>query len=156
MEKSPREQFIELMIDNMKSTGLDDTKSKIIATLFLEKEEICLEELSKKTGYSISLISTAIKFMETNGLLIKFKKPHSKKIYVKMENDMIQHTVLMLKRKQKYVIEKVKETLPNIISAYKKNNSSKEELKIIEKYYKDTVFMDKVIEEMIKKLEGHT
>ncbi|GIU69581.1 MAG: hypothetical protein KatS3mg002_0817 [Candidatus Woesearchaeota archaeon] len=152
MEKTPREQFIELMTENVKSNGLDDATSRIIAILFLEESEISLEELAKKSGYSLSLVSTAIKMMESFGLIHKLKKPHSKKVYVKMETDILDHTVIMLRRKQKYVVEKVKDTLPEIIANYKKFKGSKKELKIIEKYYNDTLIFDKIINDIINKI----
>lgn len=153
MIKNPREQFIELMIENVKANGLDETTARIAATLFIEQDAISLEELSKKTGYSLSSTSTSLKFMEVTGLVHKFKKPHSKKVYIKMQNDIIEMMLGMLKKKQQYIIERAKESLPEIINEYKKSKSSKHELKIIEKYYRDILLGEKIIGEMIRKIE---
>lgn len=153
MTKNPKEQFIELMIENVKASGLDETTARIIATLFIEQDDISLEELAKKTGYSLSSTSTSLKFMEAAGLVHKFKKPHSKKVYIKMENDIMEMMLNMLKKKQQYIIGRAKESLPGIISEYKKTKSSKHELKIIEKYYSDILLGEQIIEDMIKKIE---
>ncbi len=153
MEKAPREQFIELMIDNVKANGLDETTSRIVSVLFLETEEISLEELAKKTGYSLSSTSTSIKFMESAGLIHKFKKPHSKKIYLKIENNMLEIMLNMLKKKQEFIIKKSKDALPHIINEYKKTKSPKQELAIIEQYYSDVLIGEKIIGDMIKKIE---
>lgn len=153
MEKTPRNQFIELMTENVKASGLDELTSRITAILFLEPEDISLEELAKKTGYSLSATSTSLKFMESAGLIQKFKKPHSKKIHIKMENDIIEMMLTMLKKKQQYIMKRAKEHLPNIINEYKKTKSSKQELKIIEKYYADVIIGDQVIGEIIKRIE---
>ena len=150
---SPREEFIGLMTDNMRVNGLDELSSKILATLFIETEEISLEDLAKKTGYSLSSLSTSLKLMEATGIIHKFKKPHSKKMYLKMENDMIQTMLNMLKGKQQHMIKVSKELLPGIIADYKKTKSSKQELQIIEKYYKDILLSESIIEDMIMKIE---
>lgn len=153
MTKNPKEQFIELMIENVKASGLDETTARITATLFIEQDDISLEELAKKTGYSLSSTSTSLKFMEAAGLVHKFKKPHSKKVYIKMENNIMETMLSMLKKKQQYIIGHAKENLPGIISEYKKTKSSKHELKIIEKYYRDILLAEQIIEDMIKKIE---
>lgn len=153
MTKNPKEQFIELMIENVKANGLDETTARIAAILFIEQEDISLEELAKKTGYSLSSTSTSLKFMEATGLVHKFKKPHSKKIYIKMENNIMEIMLNMLKKKQQYIIGRAKESLPGIINEYKKTKSSKHELKIIEKYYNDVLLGEQIIGEMIKRIE---
>ena len=153
MAEDPREQFIDMMTENMKVNGLDELSSRILATLFIETEEISLEELAKKTQHSLSSISTNIKLMETAGLIKKFKKPHSKKVFLKMENDIIQMLLNMLKRKQQYIIRRSKDILPGIIENYKKTKSSKRELQIIERYYKDVLLSENIIDELISKIE---
>ncbi|HIH31776.1 TPA: MarR family transcriptional regulator [Candidatus Woesearchaeota archaeon] len=153
MIRTPRDKFIELMSENVKANGLDETTSKLAAVLFLEAEEISLEELAKKSGYSLSSTSTSIKFMETTGLIHKYKRPHSKKIYLKMENDIIEVMLNMLKKKQEYIIRRSKSDLPHIISEYKKTKSSRQELNIIEKYYNDVLIGEQIIGDMIKRME---
>lgn len=154
MTNAPREKFIELMSENVKANGLDETTSKLAAVLFLETEEIGLDELAKKAGYSLSSTSTSIKFMEATGLIHKYRKPHSKRVYVKMENDIIAVMLNMLKKKQEYIIKKSKDALPQIISDYKKTKSSKQELNIIEKYYNDVLVGEHIIGDMIRKMEN--
>jgi DNA-binding transcriptional regulator GbsR (MarR family) len=150
---NPREDFIELMTENVKVHGLDDLTARIIATLFLEPKEISLEELAEKTGYCLSSMSNGIKFMETIGFIKKFKKPPSKKVYLKMENDMSELLLNMLKKKHENVFERSKTMLPEIIKKYKSTKSSKDELRIIEHYYNDILLSENIIKELISKME---
>jgi HTH-type transcriptional regulator, osmoprotectant uptake regulator len=150
---APREQFLELLTENAKSNGLDAFSSKIVAILFLENEAISLEELAKKTGYGLSSISTGVTLLEKLGFIKKSKIPPSKKIYVKMENDISEVILNMLKKKHEMVLLKSKERLPEIIRAYKSTKSSKEELRIIEHYYEDILRSEGILAETIAKME---
>jgi HTH-type transcriptional regulator, osmoprotectant uptake regulator len=153
--KTPKEEFIELMAENVKANGLDELSAKIIALVFIEPEEISLEDISLKAGYSLSAVSTALKLLESTGLVNKHKRPHSKKVYLSMEKSIMDVMLRMLRKKQDSIMGKSKEILPNIIEKYKKSKSSKDELAIIENYYKDVIFGEKVIKELIEKVEKH-
>jgi DNA-binding transcriptional regulator GbsR (MarR family) len=149
---TPREEFIELMTENVKVNGLDDLSARIVAILFLEPREVSMEDLAKKTGYCLSSMSTGIKLMEKMGLITKFKKPPSKKIYLKMENDISKMLLNMLKKRHDQIIKRSKSILPGIIKKYKTTKSSREELKIIEHYYEDVLISENLINEMITKI----
>jgi len=150
----PREQFIQLMTENAKTNGLDEATARIVAVLFLEPKELSLEELAKKSGYSLSSTSTSIKFMEASWMITKFKKPHSKKIYLKIENDIMSVMLKILMHKREAIIKGTKEKLPLIIEEYKKSKADKQELKIIERYYRDVIIGEKIISEMIRRIES--
>ncbi|WP_269850600.1 GbsR/MarR family transcriptional regulator [Methanosarcina horonobensis] len=125
MIKNPRDEFIQLIVHNSKVQGLDELTSQILAVLFIEPEEIPLEELAEKTGYSLSAVSTASKFLASIGLIKKFRKPGSKKVYLFMEKDMISIGVRILRAKYENVILPTKQVLPGIIEAYKKKKIPK-------------------------------
>ncbi len=155
--KTPKDEFIHLMKENCKVNGLDEISSEVIALLYASPDEISLEELSKKTGYSLSAICTATKLIERIGLIKRIKKPGSRKAYFYMEKEMSIFSLDLIKRKYEKIIIPTKNKLPDIIKKYKKEKSkkSRQELKIIEKYYEEVVLSEKIVKniiEMIKKV----
>ena len=154
--KSPKEEFIALMTENSKVEGLDELSSKIIAILYAEPNELSLDEIAKRTRYSLSAVSTAMKFIERIGLIKRIKKPKSRKVYFYMEKGMIRFSLDMIRRKYEGVILPTKQRLPSIIKRYKreKSENSKNELKIIENYYKEVLASEDIMKKSIKMLEN--
>ena len=154
--KSPKQEFIDLMIDNCKVDGLDELSSKIVALLYAEPNEISLEEIAKKTKYSLSAICTATKLIERIGLIKRIKKPKSRKVYFYIEKDMIMFSLDITRRKYEKVILPTKQKLPSIIKRYKreKSENSKKELKIIENYYKEMLVSENIMKKLIQMLEN--
>jgi len=154
--KSPKEEFIDLMIDNCKIDGLDELSSKIVALLYAEPNELSLEEIAKRTGYSLSTVSTAMKFIERIGLIKRIKKPKSRKVYFYIEKGMIMFSLDVIRKKYERVILPTKQRLPSIIKRYKreKSENSKNELKIIENYYKEVLASEDIMKKSIKMLEN--
>ncbi len=154
--KSAKEEFINIVAENSKVDGLDDLSAKILGILYVEPKEVALEELAKRTGYSLSSVSTAMKFMERAYIVKRIKKPRSRKIYFYMEKDMFSMLIQIMKRKYDKVILPTKERFPQIIEKYKKDKSkySKKEMKIVESYYKQVVASEKMLGKMINMLEG--
>lgn len=72
-----------------KTRGLDDLSATILALLFMEPEEITLEEIVNKTGYSLASVSTKVKIFSDMGLVSRKTKPGTKKIYLYMEKDFL-------------------------------------------------------------------
>ena len=150
--KSPKEEFIHLMTENCKVNGLDELSSEIIAILYAEPREISLEELSKKTGYSLSAVCTATKLIERIDLIKRIRKPGSRKAYFYIEKEMIVFSLDLMKRKYEKIIILTKQKLPLIINKYKKekSESSRQELKIIENYYKEVLLSEEIVKNIIK------
>ena len=153
---TPKEEYINLMYETEILEGLDEISSKNVAILYIEPNEISLEELAKRTGYSLSAVSTSMKFIERMGFIKRIKKPKSKKMYFYMEKDMINtFTELFIKRYQK-IFSISKDKIPEIIKKYEleKSKNSKEELKIIKNYYKQMLFFEKIMEKLSKIIEN--
>ena len=150
--KSPKEEFIHLMTENCKVNGLDELSSEIIAILYAEPREISLEELSKKTGYSLSAVCTATKLIERIDLIKRIRKTGSRKAYFYIEKEMIVFSLDLMKRKYEKIIILTKQKLPLIINKYKKekSESSRQELKIIENYYKEVLLSEEIVKNIIK------
>lgn len=155
MGESPKNEFIELIAEINRLKGIDELTSKIIGILFIEPEEISLDELAKRTGYSLSAISTAMKLLVRSCLIKRSKKPKSKKVYFYIEKDMISLFMQTLK-----IIENntsmLKKRVPGIIERYKleKSEDSKAELKIIENYYDQVLITGRIMKKMIEMFEN--
>ncbi len=72
------------------SIGYDEIHGRIIAALIMDGEEMSLQELSKETGYSSSSISLSLDLLEVLGIIEKVKKKGDRKLYVRMEGDILQ------------------------------------------------------------------
>ncbi len=150
--KSPREEFIELMTENCRMNGLDELSSELIAILYAEPGEISLEELSKRTHYSLSAVCTAAKLIERIGLIKRTRKPGSRKAYFYMEKDLTVFSLDLMKKKYEKIIIPTKQKLPSIIEKYKKEKSekSRQELRIVENYYKEVLASEEIIKNIIE------
>ena len=157
MTESPKNEFIELIAENSKVSGLDELSSKIIGILFIEPEEVALDELANRTGYSLSAVSTALKFIERAGIVKRTKKPKSRKVYFYMGKDMLAISLQIMKRKYERIILPSKQKLPKIIEKYKQESTkeSGEELGIVENYYKEVLFFEQILKEFIETFEQY-
>jgi DNA-binding transcriptional regulator GbsR (MarR family) len=74
---------------NLISTlGYSKVHGYVLATLFIHKE-LSLKEIAKKSKYSLPSISLSIDLLELLGLVEKYRKNSSKKIYVKLKGDLL-------------------------------------------------------------------
>ena len=157
--ESPKNAFIELITENSKVNGLDELSSKIIGILFIEPEEIALDELANRTGYSLSAVSTALKFIERAGIVKRSKKPKSRKVYFYMEKDMLAMSLQIVRTKYEKIFFSAKQKLPKIIDEYNKqqeqSKNTEDELRIVEDYYKALTFFEQILKEFIDKFEQY-
>ncbi|UCG95783.1 MAG: winged helix-turn-helix transcriptional regulator [archaeon] len=149
MFMNPKEEFIELITEINKAKGLDELSSRMIGILFIEPREVSLDKLAERTGYSLSAVSTAMKMLKNSGLVKKLKKPGSKKIYFYMEKDLMNGFLDLLSKKMQKTVTIMKERVPDIIKKYKSEKGSREEIKILENYYRQLMAMEKIMKKMI-------
>jgi len=72
------------------SIGYSDLHGKLIAVLLVESEPISLQELSKKAGYSSSMISLSLDFLELLGVVKRIKKSGDRKLYIQFQGDLLE------------------------------------------------------------------
>lgn len=150
------ERFCGLITQLGKVQGMDELSSKLFSLMYLEPEEITMEELAKKTNYSLASISNKIRLLEATGMIKKTKKPGSKKIYYYMNKDIIKSFEEVLIKKQQYVLKNIKEEMPKIINEFKTEKLSTRESKeliLVESYYNQTLAIENVLEKMLKEVK---
>lgn len=150
MTVSPKNDFIELMAEVNRAKGLDDLTSNIIGIIFIEPREVSLEELAKRTGYSLSAVSTSMKMLVASGFIKRKRLPKSKKVYFFMEKDMFVAWKQMMD-KINANITNLKSKVPGIIEDYKrvKYEGSREERRIVERYFDQLLAFHKVINKCV-------
>jgi DNA-binding transcriptional regulator GbsR (MarR family) len=149
---SPHEEFIELMTENCKVNGLDELTSRIMSHLYASPKELCLDELAEMCGYSLSAVSTAMKLLERAELVKRIRKKGSRKAFFFMEKNLMNYAIELLEKKYERIILKSKQVLPGIIASYKAkklNDEERKKLKIIEDYYHQLLFGEKLMEKAL-------
>lgn len=146
MTVSPKKDFIELIADVNRVKGLDELTSNIIGIVFIEPKEVSLEELSKRTGYSHSAVSTSMKLLVASGCIKRKRMPKSKKVYFFMEKDMFVAWKQMIEKINANIMN-IKTKVPRIIADYRqvKYEGSREERRIVEGYYDQLLAFEKVM-----------
>jgi len=146
VKESPKDDFIELITEVNRGRGLDELTSEIIGILFIEPKEVSLDELAKRTGYSLSAVSTSMKLLVSSGLMKRKGKPKSKKLYFYMEKDMFVSWKQMIDKIMANIAY-LKSKVPGIIDSYKNATyeGSRQEKRIVERYYHQLLAFDRVI-----------
>lgn len=155
MRESPKHEFIAFLTEAGKEKGLDELSSKAVGILYAEPGEVSLHELAERTGYSLSAVSTAMKFLENTGLARRHTRPKSRKVYFFMEKDIIAQFIDLMAKRTQNTLLKAKESLPGIIAKYKQKKSaiSNSELRVIENYYSQILAVEKIMDQFMHMLE---
>ena len=148
-------EFIDIFKEVSIHQGFDHLMSEIFALIYISPEEVTLEDISIKTKYSLASISNKIKFMEELGLINKYTKPGSKKIYLNVERNIFKLSRDNLLNQKNKSLLKVKELMPNLIEKYKQNLSqeNKQKLKYIEDYYQQMILSEQLIDNLVKEFD---
>ena len=140
------------MYQSIKSQGLDELHSKLIATLYSESDLMTLKELSEKTNYSFSAVSAAMNFLTKLYIVEKIKKSGSKKLYFSIQRDMMKMTLNQVKSKNELMVAPAILKLPAIIQRCEnsKSEGSEEMLQILEQYYQQMIALDKILKNLVE------
>lgn len=146
------EAFIASAVESFHRLGLDGSSAKLVATLYLEPEEIALEALAKKTGYSLASVSTKTTFLENLGMLQRVKKPGSKKVYVFVEKDLAKIQMNKIRAVHTKAIFPAKAAIKDLITTYgskTKTEQDKQKMGLIKNYYHHLSKLEALFEKMI-------
>lgn len=149
-------KFVEVYKEISKGEGIDESVSAIFARIYIEPEDISMEDLAKETGYSLASISNKVNMLELLLPIKKIRKPGTKKIFLSVEKNMMNILKEVFIRKEEHCVHVTKEKLPPIIEECKKKAKSendKKKLKIIEDYYKQIIQFEEGIHKMIERFD---
>jgi DNA-binding transcriptional regulator GbsR (MarR family) len=70
--------------------GYSEIHGRTIAALMVSGKKLSLQELAKKTGYSISTLSLSLDLLEFFGMIKKMKNAGDRKLYVELHGDLLE------------------------------------------------------------------
>ena len=142
--------WMELSQEMGKLHGWDSLTSKLVGILYIEPGEIALEDLAKRTGYSLASVSNKIRQLEPFGIIQRATKPGTRKVFLSMEKDLLgshHRHILTVARKK---ISLAKDRLPGILKA----KGSLEQKKILQNYLKQVEKLDILLASLVGRIEG--
>ncbi len=146
------QQFIEFYQNIGRSQGFNDSLlTTIMAMLFLEPKDVAMDDLAKKTGYSLASISNKVKMLEAIGFVKRKSKPGTRKVFLYAEKDFLKVFKQALVKKQENVINLAKTRLPEIVKQNK--SGDKQKIKMIENYYNQMLKLEKAIQHFIVEID---
>ena len=127
------------------SIGFSEVHGRIIAALLVSGKQMSLDELTKKTGYSSASISLSLDLLELVGIVKRIKNTGDRKLYVKIEGDLLQALRnAMLLKINKNIVSTLSE-----LDNYKKRSDKKTRESIIT-LEKEIMRLEKYIEAISK------
>jgi DNA-binding transcriptional regulator GbsR (MarR family) len=126
--------------------GYSEIHGRVIAALLVSNRKLSLNELAKKTGYSLSTVSLSLDLLEFLGMIKKIKKVGDRKLYVELQGSLIEG----LKKAFSIRIQKsINDTLNKFEQhkSYLKKNNSKESRNILN--------ILKILEEEVQSIDNY-
>ncbi len=144
IEKEIENKMLSLFSRITSSLGYSQVHGKIIGILMIEGKPLSLQEISKRTRYSLGSISLSLDLLEFFGIIKKFKKSGERKVFVKLTGDLL----IGLKNAIILKIDKNAEDVINELEYYKKKVKDKKTLKAIKVLEKETKRLKKYVEKI--------
>jgi DNA-binding transcriptional regulator GbsR (MarR family) len=126
--------------------GYSEIHGRIIAALMVSEKKLSLQDLSKKTGYSISTLSLSLDLLEFFGMIKKIKNAGDRKLYIELHGDLLEG----LKRAFVVKIQKSITDGLNRFEEYKENLKNSKD-----KNSKRVMEVLNILEEEIKRLDKY-
>ncbi len=89
MRDKIKEKIYSTFANTANSLGYSEIHGRIIACLLIHDDPISLTEIARETGYSSSMISLSVDFLETVGMVKRVKKPGDRKLYLKSNGSLL-------------------------------------------------------------------
>jgi len=143
-EKQIERKILDSFATVAETIGYSPLHGKIIGVLLLEGRPTSLPEIAKETGYSISMISLSLDFLEIMEVVKKVKKSGDRKLYVELNGDLL--SIL-----KKAIVTRVKKTLSSSINDFEEGKKRLAQMNSEEA--KQTKRAIDILEKEIKRLE---
>ena len=89
MEDDIKKNIYSTFANIANSLGYSEVYGRIIACLLIHEGPVPLSEVAKETGYSPSMISLSIDFLETVGMVKRVKKPGDRKLFLQSNGTLL-------------------------------------------------------------------
>jgi DNA-binding transcriptional regulator GbsR (MarR family) len=109
--------------------GYSEVHGRIIAALLMTGKPLSLQELCKMTRYSSASISLSLDLLELVGIIKKIKNPGDRKLYVRIEGDLLEG----LRKAFLFKLEKEIEATLTELENYKSDKEAKALVGTLEK-----------------------
>jgi len=110
-EKELEKKILEGFAGVASAIGYSPLHGKIIAVLLVKGRPVSLQALARDTGYSASMVSLSLDFLEVLEVVKKIKKTGDRKLYVELHGDLLE----ILK---KAVILRVNKTITDSLNEF--------------------------------------
>lgn len=143
---SPAEAKIHSLFASLTTNlGYSEIHGRMIGALLVEEKALSMDELAAKTGYSLASVSLSLDLLEFFGVIKKFRLKGNRKIYIKIDGDLLDilKTLLLIK---------IQKNIKNVYTEFGKyrNTSDKKVLKTIQILEKEIIRLEKYINELAK------
>jgi DNA-binding transcriptional regulator GbsR (MarR family) len=128
------EKIIDIGHEIFRGYGVDDSTAQILSILNFESNEISMEELAEKTGYSRASISLKIKNIEQFWGIKRITRPGSRKTYLFMEKNLLDAFALQIRNGYETELKIAKMKIAPLIEEYKGNVTTQEEKMMLHTY----------------------
>jgi DNA-binding transcriptional regulator GbsR (MarR family) len=149
-------QITNIGIEIFKGYGVDDLTARILSILNFEPDDISMEELAGRTGYSLASISLKMKNIESFWGIRRIQKPGSRKVYFRMEKNLLDAFTLQIKNGYEAELNIARNKISPLINRYRKEASTEEERKrlaIFENYQQQITSFEELIKFIYNKVE---
>jgi DNA-binding transcriptional regulator GbsR (MarR family) len=120
--KIVEEKIYSTFSDIASSIGYSPLHGKIIGVLLVGGEEMSLQDLARKTSYSVSMISLSLDLLELLGVIKKVKKTGDRNLYISLQGNLLE----CLKNA---IILRVKKSIDSTLSDFGKSRTDMKGLK---------------------------
>jgi DNA-binding transcriptional regulator GbsR (MarR family) len=84
------EQIFSIFSELASTLGYSPIHGKIIGALLVEGKPLSLQDLARKTRYSLGMISLSLDLLEVLGVIKKIKKSGDRRLYVRLDGDLLE------------------------------------------------------------------
>lgn len=136
--------------------GLSEVHSKVVSTLYPEPGDLPLEEIARRTGYSLASVSGAMKLLGGLGIVQRMRKPGTKKVFFYMEKNLFALNISKLRAAHDNMIKTIRESLGPVLEKYKgrlRSEADRARLRIMQDYYAQVLEFEGLLKKWTRDLE---
>ncbi len=141
-----RGQIFSTFSEIAKSVGYSEVYGRIIACLIVHQGPVALTQVAKETGYSSSMVSLSVDFLETVGMIKRVKKPGDRKLYLQANGSLLDGL-------KKAILVKIEN---NVSTSLQEFENYKEQLKHMKGEERNTLLKAiETLEKEIKRMDNY-